>query len=514
MRVRLAIGAVVVAAVVPAAAARTAEAPTATPPPVSATGCEEHQAWVDGDAKVVAARLPDRYTAVMDGGSPLLFVRAQHCDALEGAPVTIASWGIVVETPDGGGCASGVPGAGPAKGDVPPACNWYTLALLTDDQRVVDWLRQGTPSIPARRVEGLAFRRGAPDATGRSPFHFAGDAFTIDDVSSLRPGEIALRGGYWFETPQGTVRMGISTDDLSGGHADSVVHAARGSELATLMGATSRTSVEPYSDFGVIRAKHGVLRKQLVGPALPGEQLDSFAGACSLQGDVTFTPPATNDQAPTFYTYDAAGTCSGTLDGRRLQDAPVKLIQSGHADASCLHAQTFPPSTGRLVFDGGTELSYTLDFTSKATENDGTAYGSRSGSAPMHSTFLTQRSSPQVVTDCGGSGAAKAPMDLSLRTSTPLVSGRPGPAESRRLAVSPRPRRAHAGRRTTFLFHVTTSGGQPAPGALVRFAGRRARTAARGDARIVAAVRRRGHRAVSVSLPGFPAARATVTVVR
>src|SRR4051794_1284397 len=370
-------------------------------PPLAATGCEEHQAWVDGDPAAVAARLPRTYTPVMDGDRPLLFVRAQRCEAVDGASATVASWGVVVETPDGGGCAGGVPLAGPLKSDVPPACNWYTLGLLTDDGRLVDWLRRDTPTVPAEHVASLLFQPGPADASGRSPFHFAAPGFTLDDLASVRPGEIALRGAYWFATPQGTVRMGISTDDLTGGQAESVVHADGSSELAQLMGAASRRSVAPYDGFGVIRAKHAVLRKQLIGPALPGERLDAFAGSCSLQGDVTFTPPATNNQAPTFYTYDATGTCTGALNGRSLQDGPVRLAQSGPAGASRLHAQAFPPSTAVLTFPDGTALDYTLDFTSKATENDGTAYGTRSGSATMHSTFFTQRSSPTVVTDCG-----------------------------------------------------------------------------------------------------------------
>jgi hypothetical protein len=509
MRIGLAMAA---ALLVVAALPAQAQTP-ALPGPLAGTGCEEHQAWVDGDAKAVAARLPKGYTAVTDNGSPLLFARAMHCDALDGAPVTIADWGIVVQTPDGGGCASGIPTVGAAKGDIPPACNWYTRTMLTDSPRLADWLRQSTPGLPVRKVDDLVLRRDG-DA-----FHFdAGAAdFTIDDTSQLRPGEISLRGGYWFEIPQGTVRMGISTDDLSGGHADSVVRAAPGSDLATLMGATSRSSVEPYSDFGVIRAGHGVLRKQLLGPALSGEHLDTFAGSCSVQGDVTFDPPATNNQAATFYTYDSRGTCTGTLNGRTLDSAPVRLTTAGHSDASCMRAMTFPPGDSAITFPDGTRLPTTLDFTSKATELDGTFYGTRSGSATVHSTFLTQRTPPDVPAKCAGDGVRTAPMDLTLRTAKPLVSStrsESAAAVPERLRVSSRPRRVRARRRTTLTFRVTTLRGRAVPGALVRFAGRRARTGAAGTARITVSLRRRGLREARASLPGFSGANATVVVVR
>src|SRR5687768_17391986 len=67
---------------------------------------------------------------------------------------------------------------------------------------------------------------------------------------------------------------------------------------------------------------------------------DSFAGSCSFEGTVTFDPPATNTLTPLTYVYEATGTCSGTLNGRSVSEAPVKVKQSGPADGSCLRAQT------------------------------------------------------------------------------------------------------------------------------------------------------------------------------
>src|SRR4051794_7569739 len=286
------------AAVLPATA-RTRDADPATAPaPVTATGCEEHEAWVPGDAAAVAARLPKRYKAYVDAsGAPLVFARAERCDALSAdgrsAPVTVADWGVVIDTPDGMGCATG---ANPDKGDVPPICNWYVLGLVSDDQRVVDWLRGATPEFPAAREDGLAYHLGAADGTGATPFHFASRDFTLDDTSSFSPATLSLRGGYWFDTPQGTVKLAVSTDDLTPGNAASTVRAPAGSELAKLMGATERTTPPAYQSFGVIRIGHGVERKQLLGAALPGEDVDRFDGSCSVQGDVHFTPPATNNQ--------------------------------------------------------------------------------------------------------------------------------------------------------------------------------------------------------------------------
>src|SRR4051794_35676143 len=286
--------------VAPAAAA----APTATPPPLTGLDCVEYQVWAHGDAKAVAARLPTKYSAYMDNGAPLVFARALHCahgDA-DGRtdPVTLADYGIVITSPDGYGCGSGLPEVGVENGNTPPVCNWYTLGMVSDDHRVVDLLKQGTPSVPISYVAGLKYDIGQPDSQGVSAFHFAAPKFTIDGSSSFRPGEIALRGAYYFpDADQRTPRLLVSTDDLTGGHADTVAHAAHGSDLAALLGGNDGASVEPYNEFGVISLGHGFLRKQLLGPALPDETLDSFAGSCSVQGDTKFDPPATNTQVPT-----------------------------------------------------------------------------------------------------------------------------------------------------------------------------------------------------------------------
>src|SRR5204862_6165788 len=149
---------------------------------VSATNCVEHQAFVDGDDAAVAARLPKHYTAVRDSGSgrPLVFARALHCEkgTLGGhtEPVTLASIGVVIESPDGVGCGSGIPVAGGPTGTQPPICNWYTLFWLSDSRQVVNWLRGGTPGVRATYAPDLVFKEGAS-------FHFeAPGKYSIDDV--------------------------------------------------------------------------------------------------------------------------------------------------------------------------------------------------------------------------------------------------------------------------------------------------------------------------------------------
>ena len=460
----------------------------------AAENCVEHQAFVDGDDAAVAARLPKRYTPVRDGasGRPLVFARALHCEkATVGghtAEGTLASIGVVIESPDGVGCGSGAPGAGGPTGTQPPLCNWYTLFWLSDNRSLVDWLRAGTPGVRATYAPDLVFEAG-------DSFHFeAPGRYSIDDVSHERPGQISVRGGYWTDTPQGTVKLAISTDDLSGGDANGTVKAPAGSEMAALMGAPARDYATAYAGFSAVRIGHGSYRKQLLWPA---RNTDSFDGSCSLQGQVKFDPPATNTQQNLRSSYDATGTCTGKLNGRSVSDAPVRLRNSGHAYAACTRAMTTAPWLGVLTFADGTRIGYTLDFTSVSTELSGTIYGERSGYADARATFATQRTPPDVPARCAGDGVKETPMDLNVTTKAPLVSNRP------RLNLSVKPRVVHAERRTAFTFNA-------AQGTLIRFAGKQARTGRKGRATIVARLWRTGIWRATATKPGFVTARATV----
>jgi hypothetical protein len=189
--------------------------------------------------------------------------------------------------------------------------------------------------------------------------------------------------------------------------------------VAALLGAGQR----PYlPGFSAIAAEHwdqAVYRQQFPGPA---QGTTSFAGSCSMQGTVTFDPPATNTAQPLTYTYSSKGTCSGTLDGQQISNAPTILQQSGASYGSCAHAQTTAPGQGSIGFGGNKVIEMTEDFSSQATEVNETMYGDRSGMAPAHGTFLTPRTSPDIITQCAGSGAREVPMDLTLTTETPLVS--------------------------------------------------------------------------------------------
>jgi hypothetical protein len=154
---------------------------------------------------------------------------------------------------------------------------------------------------------------------------------------------------------------------------------------------------------------------------------NSFEGSCSLQGDATFSPPATNTLQRLYVTYDATGTCSGTLNGRTVSNAPVTMHNEVRdVNGSCPRADTTRPGRGAITFADGTRISYSFEFHFPTAVGTLTFRGQRSGFAHGIGNLLTPRTPPDVAERCAGEGVSETPLDVSLVTDSPLVSGRRG----------------------------------------------------------------------------------------
>ncbi|HEV2812404.1 MAG TPA: hypothetical protein VGW10_04050, partial [Solirubrobacteraceae bacterium] len=378
-----------------------------------AEDCAEHESFVHGDEAAVAARLPARYTVVRESGKPLVYARAVRCARFtigdRTAPATIATYGIVVESQDGRGCASGSP-AGAVKGDFPPACNLYALAWLSDDAHVARWL-------PFRAVHAPGLKFGLDGGT----FAFRAQDWSIDATGSERPGEIAIRRAYRAATPRGTATLHFTSETLVAGEAKGTVSAAPGSELARLMGADERSYAGAYGSFAMERFASGVFRRQLA-------DTDGLSGSCSFQGNLTFTPPVSGTDQPFAYAYHATGRCGGT---------PAGLRHAGRAFGGCSHGYTTTPGEGTLELATGRRIDYTLDFTTEQTELTGTIYGERTGLATATGSFLTDRTPPDAAARCGSEGVSTLPMDFTLETVSPLAGDRRRPAAAPPAAEQP-----------------------------------------------------------------------------
>jgi hypothetical protein len=159
--------------------------------------------------------------------------------------------------------------------------------------------------------------------------------------------------------------------------------------------------------------------------AVAAGRLDSFDGSCSFQGTSSFSPPATNEIRPLDdVSYEGPGTCTGTLNGKKLEDAAVVARIAGPADpGSCREARTALPWAGTVAFADGTVLRVTVEFNFLATEGTITYRGQYSGAGHGHGSFATERTNPaEVAAQCAGAGVEQAPLDLTLVTQSPLVS--------------------------------------------------------------------------------------------
>jgi hypothetical protein len=160
------------------------------------------------------------------------------------------------------------------------------------------------------------------------------------------------------------------------------------------------------------------------GTANASKGPNSFEGSCSFEGTARFSPPATNTQQSLDVSYDATGTCSGTLNGRTITSSPVNLHQAVRdVDGSCQHADTTRPGRGALTFADGTTISYSFEFHFPSAVGTFTFRGTRSGTAHGAGSLLTPRTPSDVLQRCAGEGVAATPLDASLVTDGPLVSG-------------------------------------------------------------------------------------------
>ena len=147
----------------------------------------------------------------------------------------------------------------------------------------------------------------------------------------------------------------------------------------------------------------------------------SFEGTCSLEGTVTFSPGATFVQQVLTLDSRLSGTCSGTLDGGSVSDAPVQMHNSGQSSGSCAHAETLGPGPGTLTFVDGPTIHYTFEFNWVGTDGVTRYFGRRSGFALSHGTFRNPGLSGEGA-DCAGAGVTETGITINLATESPLVS--------------------------------------------------------------------------------------------
>lgn len=163
--------------------------------------------------------------------------------------------------------------------------------------------------------------------------------------------------------------------------------------------------------------------------AIGADERQSFAGSCSpIQGSTHFDPPVNGQTALHRFDFRGQGHCEQiTINGQPRSDVPVKVHVGGPIEASCSAARGIEPVPGIARFSvGSAEVAVRFSFQDNMgtlTEFQGRIVGERSGKGEVKGTFLTPRTPPDTALKCATTGLADVPTDVSISTSTPIVSG-------------------------------------------------------------------------------------------
>jgi hypothetical protein len=156
----------------------------------------------------------------------------------------------------------------------------------------------------------------------------------------------------------------------------------------------------------------------------PGDSTTrEFEGSCAFVGVAQVDHPVTVLPSPNHVVFRARGTCSGTLDGKRLQagGAPVALTSSGDKLTGCTgtlvpeltYAITFVREAGRPAIRGVAEVTFSGRTMAAAVHGSGGGTGLATG---------TIQGGPELLEDCFAGRLQSIGISMDMLTITPLVT--------------------------------------------------------------------------------------------
>lgn len=163
----------------------------------------------------------------------------------------------------------------------------------------------------------------------------------------------------------------------------------------------------------------------LLVPASPAAAADTFEGGCSFSGRFKLHPPIGNVPADTRFGDRAAGTCTGSLNGRLEQDAPIVIRAGGSGRLGCLAGRGM--NFGRLTFTRGTEsrrddvsIGFSTEAAGVLTQFAARVRGAISGEGVARVDFLPY-ADQEALDACAMGTFGTARYDAVVRTITPIV---------------------------------------------------------------------------------------------
>jgi hypothetical protein len=117
---------------------------------------------------------------------------------------------------------------------------------------------------------------------------------------------------------------------------------------------------------------------------------NTVSGECTVSGSASFTPNGLQGTPQTLgYNFSGTGTCSGTLNGTPITNAPVSANASGSGTLSCAGAVS-TGGTGSIAFTGqGVTVGFGIDLVGTCSEVEFVLTGNGGGAGVGHATFAT-----------------------------------------------------------------------------------------------------------------------------
>ena len=113
---------------------------------------------------------------------------------------------------------------------------------------------------------------------------------------------------------------------------------------------------------------------------------NTVSGACELSGTATFTSPLGLVPGSNGFNFSGSGTCSGTLNGATITNAPASASATGTGTLGCSVSEG--TGSGTLTVNGS-PVGFTMTLVGTASEVELLIAGDSGGDGVGHATFAT-----------------------------------------------------------------------------------------------------------------------------
>ena len=121
-------------------------------------------------------------------------------------------------------------------------------------------------------------------------------------------------------------------------------------------------------------------------PVASASAANTVSGACDLSGTASFGSPLGLVPGSNSFNFSGSGTCSGTLNGATITNAPASATATGTGTLGCTVSEG--TGSGTLTVNGSA-VGFTLTLVGTASEVELLLSGNSGGNGVGHATFAT-----------------------------------------------------------------------------------------------------------------------------